>query len=608
MKKQSIVLGLLIATFSFVGVQTAQAQNRLSFAERFQKKMLELSQQNPSSTSSFLSFYKNRTPIKNNSRISLVPQKTTSNQTTSSYTPWYKSRSYNYNNYRTRTTRRTSNTSAVSAKPYANIQKRNFRAPADYSVEAQEVLEIQLVNPKNSRSSNFQSAIVGDSFNFKLSSSNKYLDDLSFMGLQVGDQTYDFDRNGNIGLDVALRVPAGDSESFVVSVVPTEISELPRDAGSFRLEVKNITAYEEGSNKIIDVTERGQRYSNYFSFSPAPTPATGTNINATSTNIEGRNLSAGEEALVLALNLEASYDDMYVDEVTVRSDSGNSVDSFISQIKAVNPSTGEVYGTSYFSGGEATFQLRNKLYIRRGRISQLGFKVTIKSNLPSNITDSSFSLVVGSGDLELISGSTGANIPVGNIDVAGNFEEFTVSQGGVSLNFEPGQLIATGSQNQIMKVKIRNNSNNATAIGRITFQFGLDGVEFAGGSASSDDFSLVSLRGNSEVGTQFSVGPVGSSTVSFDANSELYIGPGSSIDLGLKVAFDNVGQNSGDSIAVVVLGDSGSAPNTLAGQRSAGASFIWSDYSGRPHGLNTNDWLNGGYINSLPTRSFIISR
>ena len=332
-------------------------------------------------------------------------------------------------------------------------------------------------------------------------------------------------------------------------------------------------------------------------------------MSATSIRIEGRNLAAGEQAVVLALNLEAQYDDMYVDEITVRNTTGNNVDSLISRVQAVNPSTGQVYGTSYFSNGQATFQLRNSLYIPRSRTVQIGFKVQVASNLPTNISDSSFSLNVNSSDIDLVSASTGQNVPTSNIIVSTGSETFSVSQGGVSLSFVPGQLIATGSQNQTMRVTIRNNSNSGASIGRMTFQFGLDGVEFAGGSATADDFSLVSLRGNSEVGTQFNVGAVGSSTVSFDAIDELYIGPGSSVDLGLKVAFDNVGGNSGDSIAVVVLGDSGfSAPTTLAAQRANGASFIWSDNSGRPHSLTSNDWLTGSYINSLPTRSFIISR
>lgn len=608
MTLQKTIIKVFVLGFMTITMLPIQAQAEQSFADRLREKLIEQAREDPSYTSSRMwqRVFGNTT---------MVPAATTTTTTTPSSRVTnnvYRTSTALYQSPTTYVRRQTTTNLQTGALPTLNIKTIGVRAPADFSLAKVDLFELSLSNPRQGRSSTtFTPSLIGDTFSFRLQTNNRSIDDLSFLGIEVEGQVYRFDANGNLDLRIPVRVSGGDSAGIRIAVVPVDLEYVPRDSGSFRLELLSVGVREEGTDKPKIIRTVGTRLSEYFTFSPAPTNSGETTVISSQSQIYGKNLTAGEQTVVLALNLEASYDDMALREITVRNQGvvKNNVDSLIQKIELINPQTGEVYGSTRFSNGAARFQLRPALSVLRGRIQQLAFRVTVVSQIPQNITDTSFALQVMGSDIELVSKSTGANVPLGNIDVTGKTETFTISQGGLTLSVATGQLVATGTPNQTLKLQVRNNSGSGVSLGRVSFQIGLDGVEFAGGTATVDDFALVSLRGNTQVGTAFNVGNINGSIISFDANDELYISPGSSVDLGLNIAFDNVGSSRGDSVAISILGDTGfGGSSTLAAQRASGAKFIWSDNSAKPHSTQSRDWLTGAFIDTLPSSSFFISR
>jgi hypothetical protein len=129
-----------------------------------------------------------------------------------------------------------------------------------------------------------------------------------------------------------------------------------------------------------------------------------------------------------------------------------------------------------------------------------------------------------------------------------------------------------------------------------------EGLDFPDGR-STDDFELRQMANNREVqGMEFNVQLGSGDIVIFDATTEMYVGRNETLEFVLKVRLEDIGGDaSGDSIAVQILGDSTLNTGTLASVRAAGAKFIWSDQSARPHTTGSQDWISGYLLPGLPT-------
>ena len=87
-------------------------------------------------------------------------------------------------------------------------------------------------------------------------------------------------------------------------------------------------------------------------------------------------LSAGQSEYVLALEMEANYDDFFLDEMTITdSVSNGGIDSFVERIDAINLRTNERLSTAKFTNSQAKFTFPQRVIIYRDQALNIGFKI-----------------------------------------------------------------------------------------------------------------------------------------------------------------------------------------------------------------------------------------
>lgn len=521
-------------------------------------------------------------------------------------------------NYRTYSTKRTSTQSAKTLKtivtPIALRQDIN-------SITSQRVdlFNIGLSYPRGT-SNTFSSAASVNNMQFQIVDNSGVVSDFSDFDLVIENQNFEFERNGYITLQFNnLRLARGESRALDVQIKLNDPGTFARQSGSFRVKLTSMNVTEENSVVALNNNISGKTVSDYVVLNPSPSVSgggtTGT-ASATPVFISGRALGAGEKAVVLSAKLKAYRDDFLVESVTVRNTFGSNVDALIQEVRLINNSTGKVLSSRRFTNGVAAFNLssQNQVYIARNTQANLVFEVLVRDNLPSNITDSRLELTFNPSDIEIFGIGSGKAVPDSSKNFNVDAETFTVNQGGggsvgaggISFSASQPSFTTHGTLEQIVRFQIRNAGSGSMSVGRISMQAFPSGVEFSGG-ISTDDAALVRVvNGFQEYGSGFATTGASGNVFTFDTGTELYLSPGEVQEFALKLKLDNTGSSDdSDSVSVKILGDSSFTKGTLAGVRGGGASFVWSDHSGRPHTLTTTDWLSGYLVSGLPTSNYV---
>ncbi len=464
------------------------------------------------------------------------------------------------------------------------------------------------------RTSDFVPAVYIEDMRFQITDNSGVVSDFSHFELVVDGETFDFDRQGFATVDFNnLRLARSEDRAIDVAVRIEDPSIFPRLPGTFRVKLSDVNAVKEFSNESVDVTLSGRTVSNYVVINPRGSVSAGGSSSAnvfSNTTIEGRPLGGSEKAYLMALTLNAAFDDFLLEEMIVRNVHGNNADQLVSQLNLVDLASGNILDSTRFVNGVATFDISNQSqpYIARNTRSRFGIQAIIKSSPNTDNIDNRLTLTLSASDIELFGVGAGREVPDSRKNVSIDSETFTVGQatlttrGGISFPAEQPVLFMDGSLNQVGRFQITNGGANEVSFARFSLQVTPRGAQFANGGSISD-FQLVELVGVRER-QRFTTTNVNGNVATFDANDEIYLDAGQTRTFAVLATLENTGDlNDNDGVVVSLVGDGSFQRGTLDAVRASGAQFIWSDHSGRPHVPGSTDWLSGYQFPGLPTNA-----
>jgi hypothetical protein len=469
-------------------------------------------------------------------------------------------------------------------------------------------------------STNYTEPLKLETLTFQMYSHTGIADDPRNFALlleEIEGQEFEFDRNGNVTLRFTnARLARGEDFVFYVSLRVDDPDNTPHINGSLRVRVLDATARTEQSLSSVSPVITGTPLSDQIAFTPVARTTGNTVLSGIpTTQIFGRMLSGGETAAVLALNFEAAYDDMLIEEITVRDTlSDYAIDSFVEKITVKENGTGRTLGWGRFSRGKARIHFSRPIQVPRNNEARIYFEVQLSNRINVMGQNTEFKLNVDPSDVEVYGIGSGKNIPNGNKNFSFQSEKFLVVDSGGSMKIsasgaQPDGFTAQEWSEPIYRFFIHNPSDDDISIGRLSFEIRPMGVQFPNG-ISVDDFELKRVIENREVnGTDFVPVSISGNTVVFDTPTEFLLYRHNMAEFTLKAKLENTGKISdNDSVSTRILGDSSLAKGTLANVRSGGTNFIWSDHSGRPHTTGSEDWLSGYLVRGLTTNFSVLRR
>jgi hypothetical protein len=520
---------------------------------------------------------------------------------------------------------RTTTSSAVKSKYVLGVSVVSTEQSQPITTITQtpiRVFQLGVNNKSTVRKNSFVEALKLDTMTFQMFSNTGLAADPRMFELGVSETSGDleptyfqFDRYGKVTLKFNnARVAKGEGIELGIDVRVENAANTPRIPGAFKLRLLRATAStEQGGIKVTPQIVKNS-LSGKIAFTPGAqvsvgeTPGVETGPSS-STTIEGRIVSANERIFALALNFEAHYDDMSIEEIVVRNEiGGDDIDNYVDTVYAVDTISGQTLGQAKFTQGTATFRFFSPIRVNRERERHIGFKVQIDDRVDTGRYDTRFRLGVAPSDVVVRGIGSGRTLSDSYKSFSTNTHTFFAVQSGGGVKIEssavqPNGFSATESMERIYQFKISNPDDKEISIGRLSFDVRLSGVAFSGG-ISTDDFQLKQMQRGREVeGGEFSPTGVSGNIVTFDTGTELYIPRHGEMEFALKTKLVDIagGNSETDSVAVQILGDSTLTTGKLATVRSNNARFIWSDHSGRPHASYSTDWLSGYKISGLPS-------
>ena len=557
---------------------------------------------------------------------STYSQKTTSR-------PTYRTRTTNYQpySYRRKSLQTTSATAnAQSSKSYFSRQKTSSQGryldylwvnvtPIERNADIQIVdetpirlFEIGFSRPRQSDSLSFPSTYYVNKLSFDIIDNAGLVEDFSKFQLDINGESFNFEIDGTITLSLKnARLTSGDDLSIDVALKVEDANALPHNPGYVRVRLKDVEAYDESNYQPVQSLTKGDRISELIKWDPIPqvteTPVFGGNIR----RIEGRTLQAGESEFVLSLNLEAHYDDMLIQNLTISNiTSGNALDSWSYRLRAYDMTNGEALGDSRFLSGKATFAFRPNIKIGRNQQRKIGFKIYLNDKIRSSSGNPEFQLDVYPSDMTVHGIGSGREVPTENMYFSSQSESFIVANSSLQVEAssnQPSHIFTNSSLETMYKFKIRNTGNKEISIARISANIWSNGVSYPGG-ISNDNFRLVLLKNNHSYDTDAFISTVKSnSKVAFDAVNEITIPEGYEQEFGIQIALSDNDSSNNNSISINLLSDDTLSKDFLADLRSENKNFIWSDHTAHPHSVYTNDFLSGYKVYGLPTNTYSLS-
>lgn len=423
-----------------------------------------------------------------------------------------------------------------------------------------------------------------------------------------------FDENGKVTVSLQkLRVARGENPSIPVWLRVRDADLVPHIPGVIRVRMTGYTAVGEQSGKKIQVLRWGTSISSQVAFDPIPSQTGGSSsVSAISlARIDGKMLAAGAEEWALATSFEAHYDDLLVREIIVQNVlSGRDIDQLVDRIEAVDLGTGKVIGSTRFINGDAKFRFSPEISIARQDAVRIGFRTQIADQIRSSQIGTQFRLSIDPSDVEVRGLGSGQQIPNSNKNFSLDLATFTVASSvtGVSVEKMTAPLLAHGRPERVMTFSIQNPGQRYISVGRVSFLVTGSGVEFVGGGATPDDFSIkrISSSGSqSDVPGTMTVEGLG--VVHFDFSRPFTLASGASQRFTLLAATENYGsQNNSDAVITEILSDSSLAVGTLSQLQAQGKNFIWSDAGATKP--TASEWTSGYQIPGLPTGQHVLRR
>ncbi len=500
--------------------------------------------------------------------------------------------------------------SAEQSQPIATIDKTPIR-----------VFQLGVNNKSTVRKNSFVEALKLDTMTFQMFSNTGIAADPRMFELGVsetsgnGEPTYfQFNRNGKVTLKFNnARVAKGEGIELGIDVRVENTVNTPRIPGAFKLRLLRATAStEQGGIRVTPQIVKNSLSEN-IAFTPGAAVSTGetpiVGTTSSSTEIFGKIVSASERIFALALNFEAHYDDMVIEKITVHNEiAGNDIDKYVDNVYLIDTVSGQSLGQAKFTQGTATFRLFSPFRVNREQERHIGFKVQIEDRVDTGRYDTRFRLGVLPSDVVVRGIGSGRTLPDSYKNFTTDTHTFLAVQSGGGVKIEPSSVQPKGfstteNMERIYQFKISNPDVKEISIGRLSLDVRLSGMDFSGGR-SADDFELKEMEGGREISGEAFVPTMGSgNTIIFDTGTELRIPRHGEMEFALKAKLVDIvsGNSDMDSVLIQILGDSTLTTGKLETIRANNAQFIWSDHSGRPHTLDSTDWLSGYKISGLPT-------
>ncbi len=479
------------------------------------------------------------------------------------------------------------------------------------------LFELGFYWPRYTNSINFPRAVLLEELKFKIIENKGLVNDFRNFQLNIDDESYEFEKDGTLTLRLQnARIAQGRNLNLDIDIAIKDPDVLPHIPGNLRVKLMDTKAVAEGTRVPVKIKTKGSKTSHFVQWDPIPRVSGDTSFLGTATKIQGKTLMAGTKATVLTLNLEAHYDDLLIDQVTVTEEfTSQSIDTWVKKIRAIDLSDGRILGETRFVAGLAKFRFWSPFRVNRGQLKRLAFEIELADQVDITSQSTKFKLGVLPENVWVRGIGSGKNLPDANKTFSSQTETFFVVNSALQVYHSELQpdLVTHENLAGVYRFKVKNLGRKEVSIGRITMNIRLSDLEYPGG-ISPDDFELRSMYRGRVVLTgsnPFSVSTPSSTKIIFDATEEVQIDRSSEAEFELRIALKNPDSSKGDAVSIQILSDSELFVGTLDDLKTEGTNgqnFIWSDQSARPHTTETEDFLSGYKIFGLPTNTFVKKR
>jgi len=474
------------------------------------------------------------------------------------------------------------------------------------------VFKISAQNNNNLRSTQAPETLYLTRLKFQVFDNNGIASDPTRFSLVVNDQLFDIDKDGTVSVDfINERITARNSKEIDVSFRVKDPEDTPNVDGALRFRVLEAEAVREGLFDAVRTKISGKSISQYHSFRPVLSTATDQQIAGSNViKIWGKTLVAGAEDYVLNLNFGANFDDLSLEQIVLSDSLSNGkIDSLTSKVTAVNSRTGEILGTSKFTGSRARFKFLPAIRINRGDDFEIAFKVLVAENASQS---TKFKLDLLPSDVRVRSISSGSDLNSTDKYFSFNSDTFSIARSVFNVATsatQPENWAASGSAlERVYRFSVTNPGDRSISLARVSMDVNIGGLAFAGSKVASR-FDLREIRGDREASASAFTPTLVGDKIVFDAKSEFLISRNSTTEFALKLQLvDLAGDSKNDYVAVKILDDSTLTSGSLATVQATGANFIWSDHAASPHSISTTDWHSGYLVPGLPTNTQVNKR
>ena len=495
------------------------------------------------------------------------------------------------------------------------VKKVSERAEkiSEINAEKIKVFEIEAKNTASTSNLLFPQVATLESLKFKIFEPSGIGTEFDQLQLVLDGDGFDdekpltFDQNGEVVANfLGARVAPGESFAFSVSLEWIDPANVPTLNGSLQLGVSSPEARTE-SDYQSEISARilGDFVSAPIVFEPQKTEtADGVFSSSSGGRVFPILLAAGESINALNLHLQADADDLQVQKITLRETlSGGSADFFIRQIVAKNAKTGQILARARMTNSQAKFSFRS-LQIPRGESVYLSFVAEVSDRINHARGNSVFELSLDSADAEVVSLSTGKDLPNDQKFFSLDTTPFGVAA--TALQIEPlpsPEDFSTASRfSTVYAFKVKNTGLKNAAISRISADVQTSGVDFS-------EAQLLEIRNGIEATKTYFSTEISGTKITFDAeNDEFFVPRKSEISFAIQLKMEDISDSDNEKVSVSLLSDSIYVSGNLEKIQNSAANFIWSDYSQSRHSSESSDWLSGYLLRGLPTNYQSISR
>ncbi len=432
---------------------------------------------------------------------------------------------------------------------------------------------------------------------------SKKIDDFSDYQLVVLDKAFDFEKNGNLSIQLNnFRLSARQTSQLDISLRVKDPDLIPHEDRSLRITLKGAEARTEINQTRVPVRLWGNRIAR-VDWRPTPTTSGESQASGFAPSNFGGMVMAGNRFEALTLNIEAQYDDLLIDRIVLENQLGTTgIDTLVSRAY-VRDGGGTLLSQSRFLGGEATFYFSSPLRVNRNETEKLRFEIQLADRFPATLSDRRFKLSVSPSGIITRGIGSGSTVPDDYKSLSLTTYDYVVvgSKLALSEGARVSGLIASGQKEPVYRLNLTNTGRKMVSLAQLAMEVDFHGLQAAGGSLSVDDVSLVLKRGNQYLDSVFTPLVLGDQIV-FQASDPLQIYPGTT-QLELQIALEDTGTTRDeDALSVRLLSDSSFVSDSLSTLQSGSSNFIWSDTTYRS---SNPQWMSGYRVKGLGKSGYV---